>query len=683
MHRLRTHWPLATLLLVALLWRLLLWAQAPHQPANDEVEYLQVARDLLAGRGWAFYTHWRWLRAPLYPLYLAGALGLAGLDPSASTATVLHRAALASLPLSLGVVSCVYWLTRKLTPASGDRPALIAAAAAALLQTNATFASLYMSETLFTFLFSWGLLALVAWRERRGWWRAIGAGALLGLACLTRSAALVFLPVVALWMAVVPTPPAQSRWPWLGPPLLLLLGTAAVIAPWTLRNCVAYERCILIETGGAYNLWAFYEPRESLATINQTLEAIPNPAERADEATRRGLAQLRADPLILLRKLPAEWTRLWVVKPIEDRFLLLSAYSDPPPLVFLTGLLLDDLLYLAILVLAPFGLAFARRNALGVLLGLWLLSFVAATLVTHAEGRYRHFLFSALIPLAAVTLDALQRKARLRPLLTLSAGMPLMLALLPCLLYYPWAWAGNGALRSIYRGLGDSLVALGRDEAAAQAYQQALAIAATPDGWLALGNLWRRIGATEAATAAYAQAHASEPTYVAASAIQGDWLRFLGKKEAARTAFRGRYVDEQRVTDWSYQGLTPGAVAVLEVGAGLDFGYVGGVYTAERVAGVTTRWTNGRGRVRLRAAGARQLVTLRVAAPWPTGEPVPLHLCAAGMCQAVNVGPTWRVVRLVTPTAAELELRSPTFAAPDRRDLGVQLAWVSVATLAP
>ena len=59
-------------LLLALGLRLLLWSAPPHLPANDEVEYITVARDLLAGRGWQFYEHYHWLRAPLGAKQLGG-----------------------------------------------------------------------------------------------------------------------------------------------------------------------------------------------------------------------------------------------------------------------------------------------------------------------------------------------------------------------------------------------------------------------------------------------------------------------------------------------------------------------------------------------------------------------------------------------------------------------------------
>ncbi|HEY3231212.1 MAG TPA: hypothetical protein VGJ87_18430, partial [Roseiflexaceae bacterium] len=119
------------ILLLALLVRLLLWSQPLHQLANDEIEYVTVARDLLAGRGWQFYEHYRWLRAPLYPLFLAASLWLAGGD--------LHRAALPNIVLSVANVYLNYRLTLALI---GRRAAHVAALLTAILWTQAVFASL-------------------------------------------------------------------------------------------------------------------------------------------------------------------------------------------------------------------------------------------------------------------------------------------------------------------------------------------------------------------------------------------------------------------------------------------------------------------------------------------------------------------------------------------------------------
>jgi 4-amino-4-deoxy-L-arabinose transferase-like glycosyltransferase len=675
--RLRPQLLLLLILLLALVWRVALWAQPLHGPANDEVEYIAVARDLLAGRGWSFYAGWRWLRAPLYPLFLAGSLWLAGGD--------LHLAALPNLLLSVGVVYLVARLARELAPDAGPRPALIAAAVAALLQTHATFASLYMSETLFSLLFAAALLALARWQRVGDLWAVALAGALFGLACLTRSAALIFLPAAMLWLIWLEAGRAgRLRAAAALPALVMALCAALTIAPWTLRNCRAYGACILIETGFAYNLWAFYEPREELDEINRALEAIPNPAVRADVATERGLERLREDPAIVLRKLPAEWERLWVVKPIQDRFLLPSAYSDPPPPLFLSALILDDLLYLLVLCASAVGLAtlLARRSALAALMALWIAVFVAATLLTHAEGRYRHFLFMALIPLAAVAAHELIGRRLPRPAALAAAALPLALALLPLAVYYPWQWAGSGAARSVYRWWGDAQAGAGRPEQAAEAYRAALRASETADGWIALGDLRRRQGDLAGAEEAYELAHLRQLTYVGASARLGAFLRAAGRDDEARAAFRGRYLDQASLLEWSFRFLDPPPVAAVDVGDGLDYGYVGGVYRAEEIQGALARWSDGRGLLRLAAGDGAALLTLRVAALHPDRETVPLQICAGEMCQEVTVGREWRELRVLLPRAGEpmalraaapgvIELRSPTFRAPDGRELGV------------
>src|SRR5687767_7148313 len=136
---------LAAILIVGALLRLWLWWRVPdHQPANDEVEYLQVARDLLAGRGWTFYERYHWLRAPLYPLWLAASLWLARGN--------LVWAALPNIALGVLVIWLLYLLGREI--GLGPLPAAA--------QTGAT-----------------GSTALADWAERYGIVTAALASALL------------------------------------------------------------------------------------------------------------------------------------------------------------------------------------------------------------------------------------------------------------------------------------------------------------------------------------------------------------------------------------------------------------------------------------------------------------------------------------------------------------------------
>jgi len=254
---------LLLILLLALALRLWLWSRPAHPLANDETEYFAVGMDLAHGRGFVFYDTYRWLRAPLYPLFLGFFFWL-GQDHA-------RLATLAQVLLSTATVYGFYLLGRRLFRGEwSERAGLCGALLAALLLPFATFPSLFMAETLFTFLLVAFLLAIVhvpAAPPARRWRWTLLAGVLLGLSALTRAVGLAFLPLAALWLyGVVRSPPSLPLAP--GPlpaaptehldaarsrrfglrllllPALLVLAGLATIAPWTLRNAIAYRRLV-------------------------------------------------------------------------------------------------------------------------------------------------------------------------------------------------------------------------------------------------------------------------------------------------------------------------------------------------------------------------------------------------------------------------------------------------------
>lgn len=567
------------ILALALGLRLLLWSQPLHEPANDEVEYITVARDLLEGRGWSFYDRYHWLRAPLYPLFLAASWGLAGDDGWPRATRALHLAALPNIALSVLSVYLTYALTIRLV---NRQAALLAALMTAVLWTHATFASLYMAETLFTVLFQAGLLALVQVNRQRStakrWLLIVAAGAALGLAALTRSLALLFIPVAAGWLAFhldrqLNGSALRSR---LATPIMAavvcLASAGAVIAPWTIRNYQAYGGFILIETGLSYNLWVFNEPREDRETIHRVLETISNPVERANYAAERGLERLREDPLIIARKLWPNWVFLVRIKPIQDRFLMESYYADVDLPLFVAALIFDDLLYVLIALGAIVGLAHAVRlrnqNTLrshpvchlpvvpAVLCLIWVGYAIATMLLTHGEARYRHFVFPVLIPYAAWTFTVLMQRAACFDRRRMIGIAPLIgVFLWTVLTAYPWGWAGENLARGSRALAGDVWMALGASDRAAHAYLSALEAKATPDGWLRLGAAHLARGDIERARVAYRAAWDASRLYYIASAHLGDLERALGNLDEARRAFAGAYADEQRVLDWSWRML--------------------------------------------------------------------------------------------------------------------------------
>lgn len=696
-----SRWTLAAILLLALSLRLLVWRGPLHQLANDEVEYVTVARDLLAGRGWVFYNHYPWLRAPLYNLFLAGSLWLGGGN--------LHRAALLNLALSVGNVWLIYQFSR---PLFGRRQAQIAALLMAVLWTNVTFASLYMCETLFTFCFLAGMICLCrsadakkaehdqAFSRGEYWWPLL-AGMFFGLATLTRSASLLFLPCVAVWLVLRTIRAQSSRFSLSAcvPAVVFLVAAALTIAPWTVRNYVAYGRVIPVETGLAYNVWAFNEPREDLGVIGRTLSQISNPGERSDYAMAKGLERLREDPMIVIRKLWPNWVYLTRVKPIEDRFVLESYYLDVRLPQFAAALVLDDALYVVIVLAAMAGFVMASNTTNGMQIGsqwhaktaqalatpkalclLWLLYIIGTTLLTHGEGRYRHFVFPVLIPFAASALSEIagqrskgvkQKKLEVTPRLL---GMLVALAFLIAFGFnYPYGWATRNTARAWDQALGDLAWLAGNKTAAVQFYQHASEARGSAHAYLQLGDMNRRAGDLRAAEAAYRESAERERLWVAPIASLGDLLRLEGKMDAAHAAYTTDDIDETSLLNWAWRHVVPPPRSDLDVGNGLDFGYVSGVYPAEQQQGASARWTNGHALVRLQSFERPSVLRLRLAAPHPGEQDATAEVCVASRCQRLDLARTWRTYTVVlppNPTGMPIEIRSPTFNGGERK-LGV------------
>jgi 4-amino-4-deoxy-L-arabinose transferase-like glycosyltransferase len=162
---------------------------------------------------------------PLYPTVLAG-LSFLGLD-----GVLAHRA----LGAFLGGVTIVLvaLIGRRV---GGERVGLAAAAIAAVYPLLVAADGAPMSESLYGLLIAGCLLVALVLRERRSVPIAAGLGALIGLAALTRSEALLLLVLLGL-------PLTGRAWK---PGLALLVACVLVLTPWTIRNFSAFHRFTLI-----------------------------------------------------------------------------------------------------------------------------------------------------------------------------------------------------------------------------------------------------------------------------------------------------------------------------------------------------------------------------------------------------------------------------------------------------
>jgi len=264
-------------LAVALAARLV-WALSRPEPFTfpDSGRYHGVARNIVAGRGMVLGRAYRYLipsgddvetyfahSDPGYSVFLAG-LYTVGLDS-------LRAVRVVQALLDTATVLLIMLLGWRLF---GRRAGVAAGAVAALEPLLVFFSGMVLTETLFTFLLTGSLVALVASRgpegdgagqresERRSAARRMLAaaawGALAGVGSLVKSAFFMFLPMVAAADVVLArAPERRSR---LKAQALAIAVWAAVLAPWTIRNAVLLGEFVPTTTRNGIALYGSLAP---------------------------------------------------------------------------------------------------------------------------------------------------------------------------------------------------------------------------------------------------------------------------------------------------------------------------------------------------------------------------------------------------------------------------------------
>ena len=133
------------------------------------------------------------------------------------------------------------------------RTALVAAGAVALWPGQIFFASLTLSEPLFTFLFSLAVLLMLA-LPRVSAWRGgmiLAFGAVTGLAVFTRGQAVLLIPLaLAAWRM------SGFRWrPAVGWAMLASAVVVIMLVPWAARNQREIGSPVVVATNFGPNLW--------------------------------------------------------------------------------------------------------------------------------------------------------------------------------------------------------------------------------------------------------------------------------------------------------------------------------------------------------------------------------------------------------------------------------------------
>ncbi len=291
--------------------------------AGDSSDYSRIAASLAHGDGFAIYpTSPTVSRLPVYPLFISLVYRLFGPDP------------VPVLFVQTFLVGLGAWLVFLLGRLWLDEPvAAFGAAMAGFYPNLAFYAGTLLSETLAFAIMAMALLLSASMLERPRMTAAIAAGVALGLAALT-SPRLAFLPIgvvaILLWRQGPRSLPRAA--------LPLVIGYAAVLAPWTARNLATFGAPIPFSMGQAgLNLWlaaarwplydySFYtDPgvaeREPVIARLQELIVLAPQRERElfherqkleDDLTRDAVSKIASDPWAYATSQLRNYPRLWL-----------------------------------------------------------------------------------------------------------------------------------------------------------------------------------------------------------------------------------------------------------------------------------------------------------------------------------------------------------------------------------
>ena len=424
----------ALLLQAALLW--IEWRPAPRRLWGDEATYWTAAEEVRAGGEGELHMIW----PPLYPRFLAALMPLSG--GSRFTAQVAQIALLAASALLLRGIG------RALLPGAevghGIHAADVAAALLLLDPQVACFGAFLWPELphLALFLFAWWLLV-----TRSGRWPwLVSAGIALGLALLTKSLLLAFVPVLLAPLVV-----AAEPWPRrLLRPAVVLGVMALTLLPTLLHNRSRYG-VFGVADSSAFNAWVGLNDRSRRNFVGEIvgdelgvyLQSAPDPTRRATIA--RGKIRALIEERGVLAVLRAQFGRQYFRLFDRDSFLAdqlpggaIAArpdgygYAAPPSWLAAALRGWGWAIYGLTLVGAALGVATVpavNRRWLAVAL-LFVAYNLALFLVLHVKTRYRVQLMPVLDLFAAASVAWLIARQPRRPAAAWIAGGALAALLL-------------------------------------------------------------------------------------------------------------------------------------------------------------------------------------------------------------------------------------------------------------
>lgn len=403
----RLRWPLAYVFALALLVRL--GAQLVLGAYTDPQtwEYETIANNLLAGHGYTYATggatYVAAVASPLYVVLTAGVYLLTGHSQAAMLVLqALFGAATAAL---------AGWLAgRVFQPVAAWAAGGLVAVDPALAVYSAELHPLSLDALAFLAVVG----ACIALPSQPGYRRLAGLGVLLGLAALTRTTVLSFVPLLLVWLnrfRAVRLISIQA--------ITLVLVAIVIYAPWPIRNSIMLGEFLPGSSESTEWLWRGMNPNATGSSLTEggttMLEAAP-PAFQAQvaAASEAGRIAIYGNAAAQYAgQHPAEAVRLYA-----DKFEAFWWGSDATGLLYPAGwTTIYNIWYAAILLVAGVSVwqgwrDTAERPAV-ILIVASLLLVAFSQSFFYVEGRHRLAVEPLLLVLSGVGLVRLASTARL------------------------------------------------------------------------------------------------------------------------------------------------------------------------------------------------------------------------------------------------------------------------------
>ena len=382
-------------------------------------EYDELARSLLAGRGFAFthlhITYYSYV-TPVHSWISAAAYWLTG---SIAPLMLLQIAAGSALALVVAAIAQRIfggWI-------AGAAAGVFVAFHPGLVIYSATKAHALAFDALFCAL---ALLQTLRLAERPTVRRALEFAAIIGLGTLSRGTIIILGPIAGVWLMAVAARKSQTV--VIRNLVIAALFTTVIIAPWTIRNSLLHHRFVFLLTTDSEDFWLGNNPNATGQTWIDATHSVmmalppeeladlyrqPNETAQADWFATRSHAFIKANPFQFLRLFLLKFFHFWWYAP-QTGVKYPGRWFNLYMIYYVAVLMLAGLGVWRIAQLGP------PATQLGWLIGIFLLGISVLQSLYHVDGRHRWAVESMILVLSgggiALLVDRLRRRKKARAL---------------------------------------------------------------------------------------------------------------------------------------------------------------------------------------------------------------------------------------------------------------------------